>query len=102
MDQPVNDREMKIEKSFTWGNVGAMVIPVITLVAMFAVMRSDIQQNKKDVSAIRGFNDNIGVILTAHTSSLAEHEAEINSLEKNVDRIMDSLIRIEEKIDSIR
>ena len=93
---------MKIDKTITWGNIGAMVVPILTIVAIGVTMRSDVRNNAEDIKVLQGFNENIGRVLTAHTTSIAVHDSEIRDLHLDERDIKDQLTRMEEKIDELR
>lgn len=93
---------MKIEKTITWGNIGAMVFPIITVIVIVVTMREDVKDNAEDIVQLQGFNENIGSILTAHTTSIAVHQAEIQALEQDERDIKEQLTRMEQKIDDLQ
>lgn len=64
-------------------------------------MREDVKTNAEDIVQLQGFNKNIGSILTAHTTSIAVHQAEIQGLEKDEREIKEQLTRMEQKIDDL-
>ena len=93
---------MKIDNTITWGNIGAMVVPILTIVAIGVTMRSDVRNNTEDIKVLQGFNNNIAQILTAHTTSIAVHDSEISDLHLDERDIKNQLTRMEEKIDELR
>ena len=92
---------MRIDKTITWGNIGAMVFPIITVIVIAVTMREDVKENAEDIVQLQGFNTNIGSILTAHTTSIAVHAAEIAGLEQDERDIKEQLTRMENKIDDL-
>lgn len=92
---------MRIDKTITWGNIGAMVFPIISVIVIAVTMREDVKTNAEDIVQLQGFNKNIGSILTAHTTSIAVHQAEIQGLEKDEREIKEQLTRMEQKIDDL-
>jgi len=86
---------VKVEKTVTWGNIGAMIFPVMTLIVMFITMRNDIDTNKEDIAQLQHFNENIGQILTSHTTQLAVKDVQFQGISKSQEEIKKAIERVE-------
>ena len=91
---------IKVEKTVSLGSIGAILSPVLTLIIIFVTMWTDVQDNISDIQDLKGFNENIGHILTSHTTQLAVKDVQFAGISKSQEEIKEQLNRVEEKLDN--
>jgi ABC-type Na+ efflux pump permease subunit len=91
------EKQMKID---LW-KMFQILSPLVSVIVFIVYMQADVKQTEEDVKVLKSDNQNIGEILTAHTTQIAVNSSQINSIIVNNTRLENTLIRVEEKIDKL-
>ena len=75
--------------------------PLVSVIVFIVYMQASLQQTIRDVEELKQFNNNIGQILTAHTTQLAVNQNDIAGNKRNDLKIENTLVRLENKVDQL-
>jgi hypothetical protein len=75
--------------------------PLVSIVVFIVYMRAEVSQTINDVKTLKEHGENVGEILTAHTTQLAVNATDIANIRINQTRVENALIRIEGKLDRL-
>jgi hypothetical protein len=75
--------------------------PLVSIVVFIVYMRAEVSQTINDVELLKENGENVGEILTAHTTQLAVNATDIANIRINQTRVENALIRIEGKLDRL-
>ena len=101
--------KFSLNKSFTLGDLVSVAVPLLTLVVVFVTLREDVDRLRFDDKRIEKqqeelaiFNQQIGKILTGHTTSLAVLNQDVQNLDDTDTEIKSFLLRMEHKLDDLQ
>jgi ABC-type Na+ efflux pump permease subunit len=89
------------QKSIDFWKMFQIISPLVSVIAFIIYLQANVAKTEEDVKTLKSFNDNISKILTAHTTQIAVNSSQINSIIINTNRLEDTLIRVETKIDKL-
>jgi hypothetical protein len=79
-----------------------IISPLISVIALIVYMQVSIGVIQNDVDTLKGYNQNIGAILTAHTTQLAVNQRDISINHDSVMSNRETLNRIDLKLDELK
>ena len=91
--------EQQEQKKLDFWKMFQIVSPLVSVIAFIIYMQADVTRTIADIESLKEHGENVGKILTAHTTQIAVNSSQISFNKINVGKTEATLIRLEEKID---
>jgi len=93
--------EAKTQLTIDFWKMLQVASPLVAMIGFIVYMQADLGATVEDVASLKRHGENVGQILTAHSTQIAVNSSQIQYNKINDEKLAATLQRLENKIDAL-